>query len=209
MPPEFLQMLQRMLQTQGQPAPQPQGNGMVDLVTALRNDPQGDFNKHWTQVGPGGGFDMAKDAGFFGAQASPQAKQASQGRSAVDQAVGPLAMVGAQPNPGIQVPGYQSPTPQGVSKLVNPQGGVDFVGQPQYGNPSMLQGQSIPGERTPIPSSMFGITPDTTPDFFMPGQSIYGNDTTVPPNYQPPQTQGGFGVKKKKPFTAGISALVR
>lgn len=99
---------------------QTSGNSMVDLITALRNDPQADRNKMWTMTGPGGGFDMAKEAGFFGPQVSPEAKLASQGASAVNQwaqlgqvpeinqevfaqaqagrNVGPLAMLGTAPS---------------------------------------------------------------------------------------------------------------
>lgn len=57
----------------------------VAFLRALRNDPVGDRNKQWTMTGPGGGFDMAKEAGFFGPQPNAEAKLASQGPSAANQ----------------------------------------------------------------------------------------------------------------------------
>lgn len=51
----------------GQQQQQSVGNPDVALLRELRNDPIGDRNKSWTSVGPGGGLDMAKSAGYFNA----------------------------------------------------------------------------------------------------------------------------------------------
>lgn len=124
----------------GQPQQQQQGGGLDlrGLLQEMRNDPQGDYNKQWTKTGPGGGFDMAKSAGFFGAPTPPEVARASQGMTAqnqweklqypgspvsqlIDQATQfrqsqvPIGM----PDPGVVTghSGYESHTPEGMSRL--------------------------------------------------------------------------------------------
>lgn len=149
--------------------PQPE-NPMAPLFARLANpDPVGERNRQWNQTGPGGGFDMAKEAGFFGAGLTPEARMASQGPTAQNQwaqlggvqDIDPVAlatlMAGMQRNTdGLPSPGvvtgrdapFVSPGPAGASRLPVEGGGMEIVGQkPGMGGGNLL-GFSTPGRNT-------------------------------------------------------------
>lgn len=188
MPPELIEFLKAYFGGRQQQQQTDPYQGMAALLREARNDPQRDHNKQWTMTGPGGGFDMAKAAGFFGPELSPTAKLASQGPSAVNQwaqiATGPATPMQGPVRPGedlgdfqegavpgidtrqlsalmrqreqtlnpVGIPdqgrvtgvfGYESPLPQGASRVFNP-GGMPGVGMVKRGEEVGFAGSGRP-----------------------------------------------------------------
>lgn len=201
--PNFLTLMTKMLGGQQQQAPT--GPDLGALLAQIRNDPQGDANRGYVAGHDGAGNPFSN--GFFNdtaAQMSPEARMATQGRSAKNQ----WAQLGQ--NPGVEASGLTAlmgkmtpipsgPPPEQLDQYADPFAAarIDHIRHPV---PFQMPGQPEVRRATPVgPGGVYGQNNSVT----LPPGTVAGDGTT---NYRRVDqgAQGDTGASG----TAGLSGLM-